>query len=261
MLSLATQVILPFLFSALIVILITIIAEKYGTKIGGILGTLPSTIVIAFLFISYNKGVEFTAEAVAVVPAELGINLFFLFIFALLVHRSAVLAYLGSIMVWMILSFFLYVYQVTDIVISLLLYSSILFFTFVILEFYRKIPSAEKVIIHYTTLKIILRGILAGFFIALAVLLSNLDPVLSGIFSVFPAILSSTMIIFIREHGPKFAAGMAKSMIFGISSVCLYAIGIHFFYPYYGIVIGTIISYLISALFTLLLFTLRNKIR
>ena len=42
------QIILPFILSAMIVIIIMFIAERYGTKIGGILGTLPSTIVIAF---------------------------------------------------------------------------------------------------------------------------------------------------------------------------------------------------------------------
>ena len=36
------QSILPFILSAMIVIIITVVAEKYGTKVGGILGTLPS---------------------------------------------------------------------------------------------------------------------------------------------------------------------------------------------------------------------------
>ena len=39
------HMIIPFLLSAFIVIIVTIIAERYGTKKGGIIGTLPSTIV------------------------------------------------------------------------------------------------------------------------------------------------------------------------------------------------------------------------
>ena len=67
--------------------------------------------------------------------------------------------------------------------------------------------------------------------IAIAVYLSNINSVLSGIFSVFPAILSSTMLISVKEHGPNFTSGLAKSMIIGISSVLTYATMIHFLYP------------------------------
>ena len=86
--SLLYHTIIPFALSALVVILVTIIAEKYGTKTGGVIGTLPSTIIIAFLFIALDKGVQFASESVAVVPAEMGINLVFLLIFALLSQKK-----------------------------------------------------------------------------------------------------------------------------------------------------------------------------
>ena len=104
MFSLLFQIIIPFFLSAIVVILITVIAEKFGTKVGGILGTLPSTIVIAFLFIAFNEGENFASQAAAVVPAELGINVVFLFVFALLIHRSTVLAFVGTFAIWGILS-------------------------------------------------------------------------------------------------------------------------------------------------------------
>lgn len=255
------QSVVPFILSALIVIIITVIAEKYGTKVGGILGTLPSTIIVAFVFISRNKGIDFASEAVAVVPAELGINLVFLFLFAILAYRSTLVAFTVSIVIWTILSSLLFILNITNIFVSLTIYFISLSFTFIVLEHYKKIPSTGGVIVHYTPMKIVLRGVLAGIVIAISVLLSNLDAVLSGIFSVFPAILSSTMLISVREHGPDFAAGMAKSMIFGISSVLCYATIIHFLYPVYGVLIGTIVAFAISFVLTMILFKLRSKIR
>ena len=60
-----TQFAIPFVLSALVVIIITIVAERFGTKIGGIIGTLPTNIAVAFFFIAYNNGTGFAAEAAA----------------------------------------------------------------------------------------------------------------------------------------------------------------------------------------------------
>jgi len=260
MITILYQSLLPFFFSALVVIFITIIAEKFGTKVGGILGTLPSTIIIAFIFIAYTKGVVFASEAIAVVPAELGINLVFLFIFVILANRSLSFAMGASFVVWAILSTIIYFANITNIYVSLAIYGVVLACTFLFLEYYKKIPSVDKVHIHYTPMKILFRGVLAGFIIAISVMLSNFGATLSGIFSVFPAILSSTMLISYHEHGPEFAVGMAKSMTFGVSSVCTYAVLIHFLYPIYGILVGTIIAFASSFALTMVLFKFRNKI-
>lgn len=101
---LLTTIIIPFILSALIVIIITLIAERYGTKIGGIIGTLPSTIVIPFLFIAYHKGIPLTIEAVSVVPAEMAINLVFLFLFAVYAPLKTPKALLISLVGWTILT-------------------------------------------------------------------------------------------------------------------------------------------------------------
>lgn len=259
--SLIFQVLIPFLLSLIIVIVITVIAEKFGTKVGGILGTLPSTIIIAFVFIAYTKGTDFASQAVAVVPAELGINLIFLFVFAVVISRSTICAFGASFLAWSVLSTILFLVDLSNILVSVLIYLICLCCTFVILEYRMQIPSAEKVHIPYTVQKILFRGVIAGAIIALSVYLANFGAVLSGIFSVFPAILSSTMLISVREHGPAFASGMAKSMIFGISSVCVYAVLIHYLYPSIGIIYGSISAFIVAFMLTIVLFCLRSKLR
>jgi len=237
------------------------IAERYGTKTGGIFGTLPSTIVIAFIFIAINQNVDFAAQSAAVVPAELGINVVFLLLFTLLVRRSTYIAFAVSLTVWAILSWLLFIFNADNVFISVAAYVVALAFAVIVFERIKKIPSYGNVKVHYTPAKIALRGVLAGAVISIAVLLSNVGPTLSGIFSVFPAILSSTMLISVREHGPKFAAGMAKSMTVGISSVAMYAMVIHFLFPVYDIIIGTVSAYAISIVITVIIFKLRGKIR
>jgi len=254
------QVFLPFILSALVVIIVMFIAENYGSKVGGILGTLPSTIVVAFVAIAYTEGTNFASEAALVVPAELGINVLFLFVFALLIHRSVVGAFVITFAVWSVLSLLLVYGYINNIVLSLLIYVVCAIISFIILEKKVKIPSMGKVVIHYTIRKMIFRGVLAGVVIALAVLLSQVGSVISGIFSVFPAILSSTMLISVREHGPDFAAGMAKTMMLGLSSVATYATVIHLLYPLYGVIIGSVIAYIASFCVTLGIFFIRKNI-
>lgn len=260
MMSLIFQVVLPFVLSAMVVILVMYIAERYGSKVGGILGTLPSTIVIAFLFIAYTEGTTFASQAALVVPAELGINVVFLFIFALLVHRSTMLAFSATFTIWAVLSIILVLIHFDNVIISLAIYLITVIVAFFFLEKIRKIPSTGNVKVHYTFQKIVFRGILAGIVIAVAVFLSNIDAVISGVFSVFPAILSSTMLISVREHGPDFAAGMAKSMMLGLSSVATYATVIYVLYPLYDIAIGSIVAYIIALCVTLAIYRLRRKI-
>jgi uncharacterized membrane protein (GlpM family) len=117
--SLLYHAIIPFILSALVVILVTVIAEKYGTKTGGVIGTLPSTIIIAFLFIAVDKGTRFASDSVAVVPAEMGINLVFLLGFALLSQKKILVALAGSLLTWTVLTIVIYYSNLTSIVVSL----------------------------------------------------------------------------------------------------------------------------------------------
>jgi len=258
--SFILQTVFPFILAAAVVVIITVIAERYGTKVGGILGTLPSTMVVAFVFIYINKGAAFASDAAAVIPAELGINILFLLTFSLMVKRSVPMAFAVSFLVWAALTSILYFSELNVISIAVVIYALLLFFSLFVMERLSRVRSSERVHIHYTPAKLILRGILAGVFIATAVFLSNVSSTLSGIVTVFPVILASTMFITVREHGHKFATGMAKSMSFGTPSVVCYAVSIHFLYPVWGLLWGSLAAYGLSAIVTAILFSLRSRL-
>jgi len=260
MLSSALQTVLPFFSSAAIVIIILLIAEKYGTKVGGIIGTIPTTVIIAYVFISLNQGLLFASKSVAVVPAEMGVNLLFICVFAVLAYHSTFVALFGSFSIWVVLSAILFFIDMHYIYPSLIIFIVSMALTFVFLEKKLRIRSQGKRVVHYTPLKIFLRGIMTGVIITISVLLSNFGEVLSGIFTVFPVIFSSTMIITLKEHGPDFSAGIAKSMIFGSPSIASYAVAIHFLYPIYDIFWGSVFAFIISVIITLILLKFREKI-
>ena len=258
--TLIGQIIVPLITSSLVVILVTIIAERYGTKIGGILGTLPSTIVVAFIFISLNQNADFASLAAAIVPAEMGINILFLLVFISVIAHGFLRALAASLSVWVICSIILYFSPVHNIFSSCLIYAILLISTFIYIEKYKKIRSRGKVSITYTPLKILIRGLFAGIMITIAVVIANINGLLSGIFSVFPAIFLSTMVICIKEHGPQFTNALGKSMIFGTPTVVSYAIAIHFLYPLMTIYEGTVLAYALSLIVVSILFQIKKKI-
>jgi uncharacterized membrane protein (GlpM family) len=260
MISIYFEFLIPFIVSALVVIAISIIAERYGTKTGGIIGTLPSTILVAYIFIAYNEGVAIASQSVAVVAAEMGVNVIFLLFFTLLAHRSPSVALIISLTIWAVLSLLLFLVNMNNIYLSLSIFILLFSIALFILERVKKTPSFPSSPVQHTPLKILSRGLLAGIVIAIAVFLSNIGTVLSGIFSAFPVIFLSTMIIAVREQGPKFAGGMAKSMIFGSPSVVSYTVSIYFFYPLYGIPLGTIAAFILSLVVTIILYKLSQQL-
>jgi hypothetical protein len=191
----------------------------------------------------------------------MGINLVFLLLFALLSQKKILVALAGSLLTWTVLTIVIYYSNLTSIILSLAVYLVCFLLTFLILDKKKKIISQDTIKVHYTALKLLGRSLIAGIVIAIAVSFSNVGVTLSGIFSVFPAIFLSTMLISLREHGPQFTGAMAKGMIYGSPSVVSYAIGIHYLYPLIGILTGTIGAFLIALVVTLILFTFRKKIR
>lgn len=255
------QVVMPFILSAAIVVGVTCLAERCGTRIGGIIGTLPHLIVIAFVFIALNRGEEFASEAAVVVPAEIGINILFLLTFAHASHRSLRAALAVSLTIWGILNGILLLTGLHRMWLSVAVFIVCWLFAYLISEKVKRVKSVGRVAVRYTPGKLMGRGVLAGTVIAFAVLMSNLDSAVSGIFSVFPAMFLSTMIISLRDHGPGFTEGLSKAMIFGTPSVMSYAIGVHLLYPEVGILQGTLVSVALSVGVGMTMLGLRTMIR
>ena len=258
MLSPLFELILPFFLSFTVVILITVLAERYGTKVGGIAGTLPSTIVIAFLFIALDDGVSYATHSVSIAIAIMGLNLLFLAAFATLCTRSLLIALVGAFTVWTLGTIIIYVTDVATMTIPLLAFILCFIIALMYLERYRRVASQPNITMRYTAKKLLLRGLLAGIVIASAVSLSNINVALSGILAMFPAIFLSTMLIAYLEHGPTFTRGLAKGMIYGSPSVAAYGAAIYFLYPTLGILVGTIIAVLLSLTTSLLLYLSRS---
>src|SRR5260221_14387282 len=72
------KLILSFVVGGSYVIGATIVADNLGTKLGGLIAGLPSTILFGLLFIAWTQNTQASVEATTLLPAVIGVACFFL---------------------------------------------------------------------------------------------------------------------------------------------------------------------------------------
>ncbi|HLP47688.1 MAG TPA: DUF3147 family protein, partial [Candidatus Kapabacteria bacterium] len=81
-----------------------------------------------------------------------------------------------------------------------------------------------------------------------------------GLFSTFPAVMLSSMVILTLNQGADFARATGKIMILSSTNIIIYALGVSLTYPTMGIVFGTILSFAMAFLWVMLLHPLVQKL-
>ena len=246
------------LFALIMIILVTVAGERLGTRVGGLVGTIPSLLLIALIFMGLSDGPERAASSSAVVIVEMGANITFLSVYLLTLHRGILPALLCSMSVWAGISYLILITGGLGIFVNSVLY----FFMLVVnLALLRHIPiSSEPVKLRYSPKELSFRGILGGATIGTAVFLSKVGgPVIGGISAIFPAIFLSTMIIYSLKHEIGVPRAMGKSMTLGSLNVFSYALTASLVFPRWGVWMGTVLSLFASVGTSLFLLRLTKK--
>jgi len=256
------KLLLTFLVGSLWITGATVVAEKFGSKIGGVIGGMPSTIVIALFFIGWTQSPLVAAASTVVIPVIMGIDGLFILIYTYISRFHVPLAILASLLVWFILSLGLVLVHFQSFGISLLCFVLLLGCSYIVMEYHWHVKSIAGRSYAFSLLNLILRGALSGSIITIAVALAKLGgPLLGGAFASFPAVFLSTMIITYLAQGRAFSVSVLKiMMISGTIDVTIYASAVRLFYPTIGLVEGTISAFLLSLVSAYLIYLLVKKI-
>ncbi len=225
------------------VTIVTVVAEKKGSVLGGVLGGLPSTSAFSFFFIGINQSSAVAVEATTVFPLAFGITSAYLFFYAFFSRKGFVRGVVLSLLIWFAVSGLIVASGLDDFAFSLaagLAISASTYYFFSNLKL-RNIKGEEKL---YSTREVILRGVGAGFLVLLSVLLSQIGgPVLGGIAASFPAVFTSTLVILQKSRGTEFSRSMTKPLVLsGILTIIPYSVAVRFSYPVFGVWTGTLFS-------------------
>lgn len=239
---------LAFLVGSIWVTLTTIAAERFGSKVGGFIGGLPSTAVVSFFFIGLSQTPVVASQATTVFPLAYGLTGLFLVLYATLATKGFWIALLGALIIWLILTALIVLFDVKSYAFSLVSYGLILLFSLHILEREIKLTSVPKAKIYFSPWQIVWRGAFAGLMITFVVFISKYGgPIFGGVFSAFPAVFISALIISYQSRGIEFSRAITKPLLVtGMITIVIYSIGVRYFYPAAGLVFGTLLAYAVS---------------
>jgi uncharacterized membrane protein (GlpM family) len=239
------HLILAFVVGSIWVTIITIIAEKKGSTLGGILGGLPSTSAFSFFFIGINQSSAAAVQATTVFPLAFGITSTFLFFYAFFAKKSFRRGIIISIIIWFALSGLVVASGLNDFALSLaggIVVSALTYYCFTKKIKLQNLKGEKR---DYKISEVVLRGVGAGSLVLLSVFLSQIGgPVLGGIATAFPAFFTSTLIIVNKTMGTEFSRSLTKPLVLsGILTIIPFSTAVRFLYPSFGIWFGTIVSY------------------
>lgn len=241
------QVLLSFIIAGSWIAVLTLLAERFGSKAGGLIANLPSNIMITLIFITVSHGNVFVKGMVPAIPVGLVIDSVFLVVFILLLNYNLAVSILGSLGCWLLLALFANRIHMETLWINTAIYISITIIAFLVVEYGWKIPAMGRSGKTYTLGQMAIRAAFAGGIVGGVVLISHFVPAyLTGIISTFPAVLFSSMVILAVNQGKTFAQATGKVMILSTSNILVYVLGVAFTYPILGIVAGTIVSFILA---------------
>ncbi len=172
----------------------TLIAERYGSALGGLVGGLPAISIVSFLFLGLNQGPETASQATIVFPLALGFTMSFLLVYAVLSKRGFLVAFLAALLVWASLSAITGLLDLRNLFFSVVVFLPVASFYFYVLKVKMRLPHVGGTEIAYSLRQVAFMAVVGGGIVSVAVLSSQLEgPELGGIASSFPAIFSLTL--------------------------------------------------------------------
>ena len=243
---------LAFIVGSTMVTLATVAAERLGSRIGGLIGGIPSAVAISLFFIGYTETPQLASEATSTIPLTMGLNGLFLVVYVGLARRGAWIAMAGALFFWFALAFLVLFLHFSNFLFSLLFFILSLVGSYLILEKGYHLPSTEKILVRYTPLQILSRALFSGSIISSAVYLSRVGgPIWGGLMAPFPTIYISTLILMAKSKGVEFSRRIAKPLLVSaMINVVAYSTAVRYFYLPLGLALGTVLALGIAALST-----------
>ncbi len=239
----------------------TLLAERLGSKKGGLISNLPATILVALVFVALVHNPTFAAQATDAVPIGMLIDTLFLLVFILLLKYGLKKTVLLSLSTWFVLAFLANRIHLSNIGLNIILYLIVAVCAFLLLEYGVKIPAKGKNWKKYSPGSLLIRALFAGSVVAGTIIISTFAGTYwVGLFSTFPAVMLSTMVILTVNQGIDFARATGKIMILSSTNIIIYAFGVSFTYPKLGVFFGTIVSFGLAFLWVLLLHPLIKRL-
>mgnify|MGYP001313158407 CR=1 FL=1 len=254
-------ILVPGFAAALAAILVTLAIERLGGQLGGILGTLPLTVVPASLGLFHaDPRADVFSTAMSAIPLGMLLNVAFLGVWRVWPIRAGdrstvLMETLGvSLGFWILAALVLVLVREAlspNMTRDVLVGVAALMTTVVLgVRACRDAPPAPKGNRRVSFRVLLLRGIGAGAAIACGVALGRAGwMTAAGMASVFPAIFLTSMLATWMAQGRAVPIGASGPMMLGSVAVSIYALVCAFTMPWVGSVWGSMLGWIAGSVF------------
>jgi hypothetical protein len=256
------DVAVPALLAGTVAVAITLAIERFGGRVGGLLGTLPSTIVPAAwgIFQASDNNAAFVIAMLGV-PVGMLLNGGFLFCWRVLPPRLPAASLGGRLALTLALSLGAWSIAAAAVVVGvdqlpadvgtrvpIGIGATVALAAIGVLAT-RRAPPSPRGRRGVGPLTLVLRGSGAALAVGVAVVIAHAGaPLLAGIASVFPAIFLTTMVALWLAQGEAVPVGAVGPMMLGSSSVSVFALLAALTFPSVGAGAGMVLSWIGAAL-------------
>jgi hypothetical protein len=240
---------LSFIVGGTLITLCTVVAERFGSTAGGIIGGLPFTSGVTLLFVALVNSPEAASQATDVIPLVLGFNGLYLVLYAMLARYGLGIGLGGALSGWFVLALSSVWTRFSSFWLSLGIFALLLGLSLYLLDRRLGLPTYEGSRTELTPMQVLGRAIFGGAVISLAVFLSKVGgPLLGGVFSAFPAVFTSTLFIAYRSRGVEFSRALTRPLLIsGMINVAVYALATRYLYLWVGPFLGTALALILTA--------------
>jgi hypothetical protein len=239
------------LVSIFFVVGLSLVTEHASPRLAGILAGYPLGAAIALFFIGIENGKEFAAQGSVYTLGGLSASLVFVYFYyqvsqkknRLEVFSSAMFAIAAFLVAAKLLSQFnLNLFKGFGITLGCICFFSYQF---------RNIPNVlvrQKV--RFTPIVLVARALAAALIILIVTgIAKTVGPNWSGILSAFPITLFPLLLLIHVTYGREQVHTIIKNFPLGLGALMVYVVSVNFFYPVWGVGIGTVMSFVAATLY------------
>lgn len=217
-----TKIVLSFFVGGIWIAAATVGAERFGTKLGGFLGGLPSTAAVALFFIAWTEGGQVAYGATTVFPLAFAVNALFFLSYVLAAKKGPSFGLAAAVLSWFIAQAVLVVASPDSFGFALGAWALIVTGATWLLTGPLHVPASGRVRHDHLPLQVLGRAVFGGLMVGVAVAVSRYGgPVWGGVFSTFPAVNISTLIITSRTAGASFSRAIVTPLLISSEVNCV----------------------------------------
>ncbi len=237
------RVLLSFIVGGLYIAFVARMAERFGSRLGGILMALPTTLLVSLSFIAWTQPAVLR-ETTTVMPAAIATATIFLVAFVRFSKLGTVPAYFAALGVWAVVNLISLWIHGGNVLVSLFISFWVFLFS---IWYFRGVPHRQVQKAQTGHRVLLLRVLFSGSFVALAVVFNKFaGPHWGGLLATFPAAFSATALIMHRAHGREFMASMSRTMVIGAAFNVVFVMAIYVLVPHTGNAVAIAIAYVLT---------------